>query len=228
VDHAGRSRGCGRRLRLLDLPTLSTVKITLIGQAVGLFALTNVDDIVILALFFGQTQGRSAALRVVSGQYLGFIAILAASIVGALGAQLLPEAAIPYLGLLPLALGLRAAWRAWQEHRPRTEAPDRGDETQASPAQGPGVFAVATVTFANGGDNIGVYVPVFATAGIGGLLTYVLVFLALVGVWCAAGRFFATRPLVARGLSRWGHVLLPIVLIVIGLVILIEGHAFGF
>jgi cadmium resistance protein CadD (predicted permease) len=49
----------------------------------------------------------------------------------------------------------------------------------------------------------------------------------LVAIWCVAGRFFATRPLVARGLSRWGHILLPIVLIGIGLVILIEGHAFG-
>jgi cadmium resistance protein CadD (predicted permease) len=89
------------------------------------------------------------------------------------------------------------------------------------------MFAVAAVTFANGGDNIGVYMPVFAVAGVGGLLTYVLVFLVLVAAWCVAGHFFATRPLVAQGLSRWGHLLLPIVLIGIGLVILIEGHAFG-
>jgi cadmium resistance protein CadD (predicted permease) len=49
----------------------------------------------------------------------------------------------------------------------------------------------------------------------------------LVGVWCAAGRYFATRPVVARALARWGHVLLPLVLIGIGLAILIEGNAFG-
>jgi cadmium resistance protein CadD (predicted permease) len=89
------------------------------------------------------------------------------------------------------------------------------------------VLTVASVTLANGGDNIGVYVPVFATAGAAGLLTYVTVFLVLVAVWCAAGYLFARRPLVATALSRWGHILLPIVLITLGVAILIEGHAFG-
>jgi cadmium resistance protein CadD (predicted permease) len=123
-------------------------------------------------------------------------------------------------------VGVRAAWKAWQEHRSRAATSDEREE-ESPPERGPGVFFVAGVTFANGGDNIGVYVPVFAVAGVGGLLTYVLVFLVLVGVWCVAGHFFATRPLVTQGLSRWGHLLLPIVLIGIGLVILIEGHAFG-
>jgi cadmium resistance protein CadD (predicted permease) len=56
---------------------------------------------------------------------------------------------------------------------------------------------------------------------------YVTVFLILVAVWVAAGRYFATRPLIAKTLSRWGHILMPIVLIGIGLLILIEGGAFG-
>src|SRR3954471_24586093 len=126
----------------------------LIGQAAGLFAVTNIDDIVILAVFFGRTAGRAGALRVVGGQYLGFAGILAAAVVGALGAGLLPESAIPYLGLVPLFLGLRAAWTAW---RHRQDPDDDTDGKKADPlAAGPGVLAVAGVTFANGGDNIGV------------------------------------------------------------------------
>ncbi|GAA3550293.1 hypothetical protein GCM10022222_37290 [Amycolatopsis ultiminotia] len=127
------------------------------GQAVGMFAVTNVDDLVILALFFGQAgDDRRAAVHVVAGQYLGFAAILATSIVGALGAGLLPDKAVPYLGLMPLLLGLRAAWQAWRERH--------ADDELAKTGNGPAVLAVAAVTFANGGDNIGVYVPVFATA----------------------------------------------------------------
>jgi cadmium resistance protein CadD (predicted permease) len=197
------------------------VELALVGQAVGMFAVTNVDDIVILALFFGQAAAdRGAVMRVVAGQYLGFAAILAVSIVGALGVGLLPDTVIPYFGLLPLLLGLRAAWRAWHE-RHTTDA-----ETAAADS-GPAVLAVAAVTFANGGDNIGVYVPVFATAGTGGLVVFAVVFLMLVAVWCVAGRFFASRPMIARALSRWGHIVLPVVLIGIGLLILIEGGAFG-
>ncbi|CAA9259890.1 MAG: cadmium resistance transporter, putative [uncultured Corynebacteriales bacterium] len=189
-----------------------------------MFAITNVDDILVLALFFGETgRGRAGVLTVVIGQYAGFVAILAASVVAALGTGLLPESAVPYLGLLPLVLGLRAARTAWRERRHGAS----GEDQEEGPAGGPGAWQVAAVTLANGGDNIGVYVPVFAVAGAGGMTIYVAVFLLGVAVWCAAGWFFASRPVVARALSRWGHVLMPIVLIGIGALILVEGDAFG-
>jgi hypothetical protein len=47
----------------------------LIAKAVGLFAATNFDDIVVLSLFFAQGAGqRGAARRVVAGHYLAFAA----------------------------------------------------------------------------------------------------------------------------------------------------------
>ncbi|MCX4545973.1 cadmium resistance transporter [Streptomyces sp. NBC_01565] len=194
----------------------------IIGQAAGLFAVTNIDDILILALFFAQGAGpRGSTRKIVLGQYLGFTAILAVAVAAAFGATFLPESAIPYLGLLPLALGLKAAWQAWKHRN------EDGDDEGEAPQGGPTTMAVAAVTFANGGDNIGVYVPVFATAGIGGMSVYAAVFLVLVAVWCFAGKFFATRPVIAKALARWGHILLPAVLIAIGLLILIEGGAFG-
>lgn len=198
--------------------------LSLLGQAAGIFAVTNVDDMLVLAVFFGQAAGhKAAAWRIVAGQYAGFVAILAASVLGALGAGLLPEAAIPYLGLLPLLLGIRAAWKVRRERH----IVDSHDTEETSNPAGPGIPQVAAVTFANGGDNIGVYVPVFAVAGAGGTTVYVIVFLIGVALWCAVGWFLATRPLVANTLSRWGHLILPLVLIAIGLVILIEGGAFG-
>ncbi|MEV7815536.1 cadmium resistance transporter [Streptomyces flaveolus] len=193
----------------------------IVGQAAGLFAVTNIDDILILSLFFAQgTDRHGSARRIVIGQYLGFAAILAVAIAAAFSATFLPESAIPYLGLLPLALGLKAAWQAFKHRH------DEDDEQKTSEG-GPKALEVAAVTFANGGDNIGVYVPVFATAGVGGMSVYATVFLILVAVWSFAGRFFATRPIIAKALSRWEHILLPLVLIAIGLLILIQGGAFG-
>ncbi|MDI6099476.1 cadmium resistance transporter [Actinoplanes sp. NEAU-A12] len=192
-----------------------------IGQAVGLFTATNIDDIVILALFFARGAGRRHTTRdILTGQYLGFAGIVAVAVAAAIGVTFLPGAALPYLGLLPLLLGVKAAAQAWR---------DRGEDEDddVSGTGGPGVLTVASVTFANGGDNIGVYVPVFATTGAGGMVVFVAVFLLLVAVWVAAGRFFATRPVVARALGRWGHVLLPVVLIGVGVLILAEGGAFG-
>ncbi|MFG1609671.1 cadmium resistance transporter [Actinoplanes sp. NPDC049265] len=187
-----------------------------IGSAAGLFAVTNIDDIVVLALFFAQGAGHRGTVRnVAAGQYLGFAAILVAAVAAAFGATFLPERAIPFLGLLPLALGVKAAVRTWR-HR------DDPDESAGARSGAPRILEVATVTFANGGDNVGVYVPVFTTAGPTGMTAYVIVFLILVAAWVAAGRYFATRPLIARALSRWGHILLPLVLIAIGLLILIN------
>ncbi|EFC81840.1 cadmium resistance transporter [Parafrankia sp. EUN1f] len=195
----------------------------IIGQAAGLFAVTNVDDIVVLALFFAQGAGdRDSTRRIVLGQYVGFSAILAVAVAAAFGATFLPESAIPYLGLLPLALGLKAAAQTWRNRRGGGE-----DESVQTRDGGPRPLEVAAVTFANGGDNIGVYVPVFATAGVGGMAVYTSVFLVLVAVWCFAGRFFATRPVIAGALARRGHILLPLVLIGLGVLILVEGGAFG-
>jgi cadmium resistance protein CadD (predicted permease) len=208
------------------------VNANIVAEAAGLFAVTNVDDIVVLSLFFGRStwqhgagqhgaRQHGAGRRIVAGQYLGFTALLIIAVAAAYGATFLPGSAIAYLGLLPLGLGLRAAWQAWKDHRNGDRGEQRRDERSGVTA-----LQVASVTFANGSDNIGAYVPVFARTGIAGIAVYVAVFLILVGVWCAAGRFFATRPAVAKVIGRWGHILHPLVLITLGLFILIHGGAF--
>src|SRR5699024_6727790 len=122
-------------------------------QAIGLFIATNIDDIIVLSLFFARGAGqRGTTARILAGQYLGFVGILGAAVLVSLGAgAFLPPGAIPYFGLIPLGLGLWAAWQAW-----------RGDDDDDDDAKVEGknvaVWTVAGVTFANGGDNIGVYV----------------------------------------------------------------------
>ena len=191
-------------------------------QAIGLFAATNIDDIIVLSLFYARGAGRrGTTAAILAGQSLGFGAILAAAVLVALGARsFLPEDAIPYFGLIPLALGLLAAWRAWRSD-------DDDDDEGKVAGKSVSALTVAAVTFANGGDNIGVYVPVFATVGTAGIVAYSVVFLALVAVLVAAARFVATRKPIAEVLERWEHVLFPIVLIGLGIVILVEGGAFG-
>ena len=190
-----------------------------IAQATGLFVVTNIDDIIVLSLFYAQGAGMPGTTRkILVGQYLGFGGILLAAVAVALSAgALLPESAVAYFGLLPLLLGLRAAWSAWRNR-------DDDDDDEVGRLS---ILTIAAVTFANGGDNIGVYVPVFLRAGPAGTAVYCAVFLLLVAVLVLAARYVATRPPVARLLERWESVLFPLVLIVLGIVILVEGGAFG-
>nr|WP_254872951.1 cadmium resistance transporter [Schaalia sp. Marseille-Q2122] len=188
-------------------------------QAVGLFVATNIDDVIVLSLFFARGAGRAGTTRrIVVGQYLGFLGILGAALLTTWGASLaLPESAIPYFGLIPLLLGLRAAWEAWQGE----DDDELDDRKKVAP------LTVAAVTFANGGDNIGVYVPVFLSVSPASILTYCAVFLLFVAVLVAIAKFVSTRPGIDEVLEKSEHILFPLVLIILGVMILVQGGAFG-
>ncbi|XKH55228.1 cadmium resistance transporter (plasmid) [Citricoccus nitrophenolicus] len=192
-------------------------------QAIGLFLVTNIDDIIVLSLFFARGAGqRGTTARILVGQYLGFVAILGAAVLVALGAgAFLPPEVIPYFGLIPLGLGLWAAWQAWRG------GDDDDDDEAKIEGKNVAAWTVAGVTFANGGDNIGIYVPVFLSVGPGAVVAYCVVFLALVAVLVGLAKFVATRRPIAEVLERWEHILFPIVLIGLGVFILISGGAFG-
>ena len=190
--------------------------------AVGLFIATNIDDIIVLSLFFARGAGQAGTtLRILAGQYLGFTGILAATILVTIGADaFLPTEAIPYFGLIPLALGLWAAWQAWQ-------GDDDDDDDAKVSGKNVGVLTVAGVTFANGGDNIGVYVPVFVSVSWSAVLAYCIVFLLLVAALVFLAKWISSRKPIAEALERWEHILFPAVLIGLGIVILVSGGAFG-
>ena len=192
------------------------------AQTFGLFIATNIDDIIVLSLFFGRGQGQPGTTRrILLGQYVGFIGILGTAVVVALGAQVvLPEEVLPYFGLIPLSLGLWAAWRTWRNRD------EEDDEAQLEDKR-VSVGTVALVTFANGGDNIGIYVPVFVSLNWPAVLAFCLVFLLLAALLVFAARWITARKPIAEALERWESILFPLVLIALGVIILVTGGAFG-
>lgn len=121
--------------------------------AVGVFAVTNIDDVLVLTVLFVSSErtGRPRPWGIVAGQYLGFTALLAASVAVYLGVVALDAALVRLLGVVPLALGLRGLWQTVRRRRH-----DGDDE---SPPTVRSMWAVAGLTIANGADNISVYVP---------------------------------------------------------------------
>ena len=187
--------------------------LTTLAAAAGLFVATNIDDIIVLSLFFARGAGRKGTTAaILMGQYLGFLGILVASSVVGLGFNaVIPTDLIRYFGLIPLLLGL---WAAWQAFRGEDDDEDISGKKLST-------LAVAGVTFANGGDNIGVYVPVFTTSTPTEVAVYCAVFLVLVAPLVWAARFVATRPGIAEALEKWESVLFPVVLIALGISILL-------
>jgi len=178
--------------------------------AVAMFAATNIDDIVVLTvLFVASTSGRPRPWQIVAGQYLGFVTLVAISVIAALGLVIVPDDWVGLLGLLPLSLGV------WGLIRSRN-----GDGESSMVATG--LLSVAGITIANGADNISVYTPVFRTLAPPQTAVTIVVFLICVGIWCAAGRLLGTHHKVTETLERVEHWLVPSVFIALGIIILAE------
>jgi len=80
-------------------------------------------------------------------------------------------------------------------------------------------YSLAAVTVANGGDNIGIYVPLFASSNWRELVVLVGCFDARRGL---VSYRLALYPAIARLLSRYSTRLVPFVLISLGIFILLE------
>ena len=90
----------------------------------------------------------------------------------------------------------------------------------------PQTYKVAAVTVANGGDNISIYIPLFAGHDLASLGVILSIFFVMVGVWCAIAYFLSRQPTIAYILSRYGKAVVPFVLIGLGLFIIYERGTF--
>jgi len=80
------------------------------------------------------------------------------------------------------------------------------------------ILAVAGVTIANGGDNLGAYIPLFASTP-NAIPVYASVFAAMTAVWCMFGYLLVNNRFASSVIRRYGRVTLPFVLIALGLYI---------
>ncbi|OLP17066.1 transporter [Leptolyngbya sp. 'hensonii'] len=197
---------------------------TAISTGLTAFTATNLDDIIMLLLFFSQVNALFQRRHIVAGQYLGFTALVLASLPGFFGSLLLPRPWIGLLGIVPIAIGLNRLLNPDTDAEEETITLDTTHSPWAASFLSPYTYSVAAITFANGGDNIGIYMPLFASSTPEKLLTILGIFFTLVGVWCYAADRLTRLPAIAQTLTRYGNQLVPYVLIGLGVLILIDSH----
>lgn len=200
--------------------------VTAIPTATVAFSATNIDDLVILTLFFSQVNETFRRRHIVVGQYLGFAGLVIASLPGFFGGLILPQRWIGLLGLLPIAIGLGSLLNSEEEDSSQPdEETAQSDPSPMASFLSPQTYSVAAITVANGSDNIGIYVPLFASSTWESLLVIIAVFFLLVGVWCYAAYKLTQQQHIAQILTRYGNVLVPFVLIGLGVLIVLESRA---
>ena len=199
------------------------------------FVATNIDDIIILTIFFSQVNATFRRRHIVIGQYLGFTALIIASLPGFFGGLIVPKAWIGILGLVPIAIGVSQLVNREKEE---SEVQIVSDEVNYSKINNyvsstlvtflsPQSYKVAAITFANGGDNIGIYVPLFASSDLASLVVILSVFFVLIGVWCYIAYLLTRHSATAHFLTHHGQIITPFVLIGLGFFIIIDSKTYS-
>lgn len=180
----------------------------LVVLSVAAFASANLDDIFLLTAWLGDPKLRPS--QVYAGQFIGFGVLALASAVCATLFIRVSGHYLAFLGILPILLGVRRLWMSWKGV-PEEPSPDHHALK---------IMTVATVTIVNGTDDLAVFVPLLAKAGILALPLVMTVFFVMTGLWCIIATAMARHQLVAGFLDRWGHKLMPVLLIALGIYIL--------
>ena len=175
----------------------------------GAFVSTNIDDLFLLVGYFSD---RSFSRDLIfAGQILGMAGIVAISLMAASVALAISPAHVGLLGFAPIIIGIGRLLRLGKT--------EQGQPTAV------GIIQVATITIVNGGDNIAAYTPIFATEGSLEMSATLAIFAVLTRVWCFAALGLVRHTALGKPLRRYGHVLLPFILIGLGVLILYRSGA---
>ena len=167
------------------------------------FAATNIDGLLLAAALFADSRYR--ARDVVLGTFLGIGALYGASVAASLVALVIPAGYIALLGLVPLAIGVKQLF---------------ADDAMQPVATRTGFLGVAGINIAMGGDNIGVYTPLFAAAPVQAIAVYGAVFALLTAALCYGALKLVSHPAAGAPIRRYGRRVMPYVLIALGVWIL--------
>lgn len=193
--------------------------------AILAFTSTNIDDLFILMVLFTVTSHTFRPANILAGQYLGIATLIAISLVGSLIGIVIPNIYIGLLGLFPIYLGINKLLNQNNNEEESPVVPQNASYILSSIIS-PATLSVASITIANGADNIGIYIPLFVNLSVTNLILTIVIFLALVLAWVKTAEYLAQHPRLKNTLTRYNHVLFPCILIGLGIYILIESKTY--
>lgn len=194
-------------------------------SALAVFISTSIDYVLILTIIFVQTRTKKGILHVVAGQYLGTAVLVVASLLIAFILHFIPEEwIIGLLGIIPIILGVHVAT---QKERDKEEDEAEEVNKKLETAKANRLFwTITLITIASGGDNLGIYIPYFASLAGSDFFIILLVFLIATAILCYIGYKLSTIRLISETLEKYERIIVPIVYIALGIYIMAESGTF--
>ena len=193
-------------MNLLDLITLTTL-------VVSTFAVTNLDNLIILVFLLGQSP--NARQHVLMGFVAAVILVIAVSSVGILIGTLLSPSLVGYLGFGPLLIGIYILYQQLRSTENKSTA-----VISAMGAPSRVWLTTVVLMFSNSADSIAVLLPLLAESGSMPTLLIVSIYLLTSILWCVISIKIASNADLAKRINDRGEKLVPWVMIAVGIYVL--------
>lgn len=188
-------------------------------SAIGVYISTSIDYLIILIILFAQLSQNKQKWHIYAGQYLGTGLLVGASLVAAYVVNFVPEEwMVGLLGLIPIYLGIRFAIVGEDAEEEEEEIIERLEQSKANRL----FWTVTLLTIASGGDNLGIYIPYFASLDWSQTLVALLVFVIGIIIFCEISRVLSSIPLIFETIEKYERIIVPLVFILLGLYIMYE------
>lgn len=188
-------------------------------SAIGVYISTSIDYLIILIILFEQLSQNKQKWHIYAGQYLGTGLLVGASLVAAYVVNFVPEEwMVGLLGLIPIYLGIRFAIVGEDAEEEEEEIIERLEQSKANQL----FWTVTLLTIASGGDNLGIYIPYFASLDWSQTLVALLVFVIGIIIFCEISRVLSSIPLIFETIEKYERIIVPLVFILLGLYIMYE------
>jgi len=211
---------------------IATIKIGL-ATAVA----TTFDDNIYLTAFFSEVNRTFRPQHVVVGEILGFTVLVMISLVGFLMGLVILSTWTGLLGILPILIGLKNLIDLNKDDSAEDKSANlkinskfRGFDSRKRSLwdviRDPQTYRVSSVTIANGSNNLGIYIPLFATSSIQSLAIIIPICYLIVGCWLCMSYTLTHLPGIALVLSRYASKFFPFVLMWLGFRILMDSESY--
>lgn len=188
-------------------------------SAIGVYISTSIDYLIVLIILFAQLSQNKQKWHIYAGQYLGTGLLVGVSLVAAYVVNFVPKAwMVGLLGLIPIYLGIRFAIVGEGEEEEEEETIERLEQSKATQL----FWTVTLLTIASGGDNLGIYIPYFASLDWAQTLVALLVFAIGVIIFCKLSQVLSSIPLISETIEKYERIIVPLVFIPLGLYIMYE------
>lgn len=188
-------------------------------SAIGVYISTSIDYLIVLIILFAQLSQNKQKWHIYAGQYLGTGLLVGVSLVAAYVVNFVPEAwMVGLLGLIPIYLGIRFAIIGEGEEEEEEEIIERLEQSKANQL----FWTVTLLTIASGGDNLGIYIPYFASLDWAQTLVALLMFAIGIIIFCELSRVLSSIPLISETIEKYKRIIVPLVFIPLGLYIMYE------